>query len=224
MRIFILTFFIFTLSCQNNKNQKKEIEQSFISQEILDLEKLIPFNLQNDKYICIWRTGSIFISENVSVLILEKKQLKDKQIESYFITFDYQKPSNYKNCELFKCYKLLLDNKNFIYPLKKKINFNEIDSLILRCNCEGIDANAFFLKEFNSNLISPINYELNTSSISSIERLFSQISKKEHIQTLSLRSKKVDYELAYKIKQNEIEYCINENGGVEIKQRIYGDK
>lgn len=224
MKIFILTLILLTFSCQTNNNKKKEIEQSFISQEILDLEKLIPFNLQNDKYICIWRTGSIFISENVSVLILEKKQLKDKQIECYFITFDFQKPDNYKNCELFKCYKLLLDNKNFIYPLKKKINFSEIDNLILRSKSEGIGANAFFLKEFNSNLIYPINYELNTSSIYSIEKLFSQISKKEHIQTLALRTKKVDYNKAFKIKNNNIEYCLTENGEVVRKIRVYGDK
>ena len=161
----------------------------------------------------------------MSALIIEKKQLKDEQILCHYMTFDPVKPTNYRNWKYTNTYELTLENIPFRYPLKEQTSFAEIDSIAFECNCEGIEANVYFMKEFGSNEVYPINDKYNSEYAESIVKLFTQISKKEHVQTLSLAQDSIDYKEVNKLlHSNEFRYCIVEDGEVGSLQRRYGDK
>jgi hypothetical protein len=141
------------------------------------------------------------------------------------MTFEYEKPSNFRNWKLTNVYELTLENIPFKFPLKNKSNFNVIDSLCFDCKCEGIKANVYFIKEFNSKVVYPIHKKYNKYLLKNIEYLFKQISKKEHVQTLSLIKDSIYYKFVNKLMNNDsITYCLEDNGNAGRLQRRYGDK
>ncbi len=216
------------LSCKEQKKKtvsSKLKNQGIIEYNIRNCEKLIPNSVYNSNHVVIWREGSIFYSEYTSCLVIEKKQLKDNQVLCYYLTFDSTKPSNYRNWKFASVYELTLENKPFNFPLKSKTVFNEIDSLCFECQCEGIEANVYFMKDFNSDAVYPVHRKYNKNLMRNIEYLFKQISRKEHVQTLALISDSVDYKIAYTLmKSDNLTYCIKEDSEVESIQRIWGDK
>ena len=226
--ILLLVSSLIFFGCQELKkksNITKEKAKGIIEYNIRNCEKLIPNSIFNSNHVVIWREGSIYFSEYTSCLIIEKKQLKDNQILCYYLTFDYEKPSNYRNWKLATVYELTLENKPFSFPLKNKTVFTEIDSLCFECQCEGIEANVYFFKEFNSDIVYPVHHKYNKNIIRNIEYLFKQISKKEHVQTLSLIGDSTDYKKVYKlIKSDSLTYCIKDNGEADKLQRMWGDK
>lgn len=230
--LFIFTLLFFLRVCYGCKSKKEEvqIEESttpigIIESDILKMEGYIPTNLSDTNHVIIWRGGSIYYSEYLSALIIEKKQLKDNQLLCHYMTFDPNKPSNYRNWKYANIYELTLENSPFKFPLNIKTSFSEVDSSAFECNCEGIEANVYFMKEFSSNEVFIINDKYNSEFVDDIVKLFTQISKKEHIQTFSLTQDTIDYQQVYTIiKEGENTYCINEDGTNSMKQRHYGDK
>lgn len=227
--IILLTVTSFVLlGCQHQKKKSKTTkakEQGIIEYSIHNCEKLIPNSIYDSNHVVIWRGGSIFYSEYTSCLIIEKKQLKDNQILCYYMTFDPDKPSNYRNWKFTTVYELTLENKPFNFPLKNKTVFTEIDSLCFECRCEGIEANVYFMKDFNSDAVYPIHRKYNKYLINNIVYLFKQISKKEHIQTLALIGDSVNYKIAYSIiNSDSLNYCIKDDGEAGSLQRRWKDK
>lgn len=226
--ILLLVSSMIFLSCQEQKkksNITKAKDQGIIEYNIRNCEKLIPNSVYDSNHVVIWREGSIFFSEYTSCLIIEKKQLKDNQILCYYLTFDPDKPSNYRNWKFATVYELTLENKPFHFPLKNKTVFTEIDSLCFECQCEGIEANVYFMKDFNSDAVYPVHRKYNKNLVRNIEYLFKQISKKEHVQTLALIGDSVDYNKAYRLmKSDSLTYCIKDDGEADRLQRMWGDK
>ncbi len=204
-----------------------EIENypGLVGSDVYKMEKLIPNNLFDSNYVAIWRDGSIFFVDGMSALVVEKKQLKDKQLICHYFVFKPMKPSNYRNWNFSKTYELTLENEPFDFPLNDQVSIREIDSIVLECHCEGIEANSYFMKDFNSDKVYPVNDRYNPTLINNISKLFKQISKKEHVQTLSLTGDSIDYQEVNKlIRSKDLRYCIEEDGKVGSLQRHYGDK
>jgi hypothetical protein len=213
---------------KQDKNQKEPNQnepQGIIELDVRLCEKLIPNSLFDTNHIVIWREGSIYFSEYISCLIIEDKQLNDNQILCHYMTFESQKPSNYRNWKYANIYELTLENIPFKYPLKSRVGFNVIDSLCFECQCEGIEANVYFLKQIDSDWVYPVHRKYNRNQVRNIEYLFKQISKKEHAQTLSLIRDSVDYkEVGGIMCRDEMEYCIKDNYEAGSIQRRWGDK
>jgi hypothetical protein len=226
--ILLTVSFLILLSCQEQKKKNSPSiakNQGIIEYDIRNCEKLIPNSVYDSNHVVIWRDGSIYFSEYTSCLIIEKKQLKDDQILCYYLTFVPDKPSNYRNWKFTTIYELTLENKPFHFPLKNKTVFTEIDSLCFECQCEGIEANVYFMKDFNSDAVYPVHRKYNKNLLRNIEYLFKQISKKEHVQTLALIGDSVDYKIAHRImKSDSINYCIKDDSEVGSLQRLWGDK
>ncbi len=217
------------LSCKSEatKSTLDDIEKSIgtIEYDIKKMEELIPSSLCDSNHVAIWREGSIYYADYLSVIVIEKKQLKDNQLLCHYFTFDPNKPSNFRNWKYANTYELTLENDPFQYPLKDYTNFMKIDSIAFDCKCEGIEANVYFMKDFKSNKVYPINKGFNSTIIKTISKLFSQISKREHIQTFALTRDSIDYgEVGGLIQDKTFEYCIKEDGEVNSLQRRYRGK
>lgn len=221
------------LSCKTKDSKPSDIEKfvpdGLTASIIHKMEDFIPAYLSDTNYIVIWRTGSdYYYSDFLSALIIEKKQLKDTQILCHYMTFDPNKPSNYRNWKFANLYELIIENSPFKYPPSTKTSFNEIDSIILKNACHRcITSNVYFMKNFKSNEVFPINHKYNSDRIKNIVKLFEQISKKEKVQTFALTKDTIDYKELYRFchePEQSREYCIMENGNVSDQQRLYGDK
>lgn len=227
MILFIMVM-MFIQGCQDQKMKSKDpkvLKESIIEHDIRNCEKLIPHSVYDTNHIVIWRSGSIYFSEYTSCLIIEKKQFEDDQLLCYYFAFNHEKYSNYRNWKLGSIYELTLENKPFKLPLKEKTDFKEIDSLCFESNSEGIEANVYFMKDFNSDYVFPIHKKFNKNLIKNIEFLFKQISKKEHVQTLALIGDSVDYKIVGNIiKSDSIIYCIKDDEDADRIQRMWGDK
>ncbi|MBU2061354.1 MAG: hypothetical protein KKH44_05815 [Bacteroidetes bacterium] len=232
--LLIITFLVLIFPCCKTKSSipggnEKNIPIGVIESEILKMEDLIPSCLTDSNHVVIWRTGSdYYYSDYLSALIIEKNQLKDSQLKCHYMTFDPNKPSNYRNWKFANIYELTLENNPFKYPLNGKTNFTKIDSIIIDLGCHAcIESNVYFMKDFKSIEVYPINQKHNPSHIQNIVKLFEQISKKEKVQTFSLTKDSIDYiELNRFCHEPEKsrEYCIKENGDISDQQRHYDDK
>jgi hypothetical protein len=230
-RLYFSVFFIsvLTLTCCHDKDNKtnKNTEKKYLGiyeDQIRRMEKLIPNALFDTNHVAIWRSGSIYYSEYLSVLIIEKKQLKDKQLLCYYMSFDSDKPSNYRNWKYCQIYEITLENSPFRFPLKDQIKIEDLDTLSYT-HGEGIESNNYFVMDFKSDTIYPICKKYNSKYSNQIAQLFNQISKREKVQTLVLTKDSVDYQDAYRIiKGSDVDYIIKEDKEVNSLQRRYGDK
>lgn len=188
------------------------IEVGIIESDIRAMEGFIPANLVDSNHVVIWREGSIYYADYLSALIIEKNELKNNEFLCHYLTFEPFKPSNFRNWKYSSTYQLTLENTPFQYPLKQNTSFVEIDSIAFNCNCgEGIEANVYFMKDFGSNIVYPINENFNSEIVENIVKLFEQISKKEYIQTFALSNDSIDYqEISRLIHDSSDSYCINE--------------
>lgn len=215
-------------SCNNSDNKIVENTEKqhlgIYEDQIRRMEKLIPNALFDTNHVAIWRSGSIFYSEYLSVLIIDKKQLKDKQLLCHYMSFDSNKPANYRNWKYGQIYEVTLENKPFSFPLKDRIKIEDLDTLSYTYG-EGIESNNYFIMDLKSDTIYPISNRYNSKYTDQIARLFNQISKKEKVQTLVLTSDSVDYQDAFRIiKGSDSDYIIKEDKEVNSLQRRYGDK
>lgn len=230
-RLYFSIFFITVLtlnSCHNSENKSiknpEKKHHGIYEDQIRRMEKLIPNALFDTNHVAIWRSGSIFYSEYLSVLIIEKKQLMDKQLLCHYMSFDSDKPSNYRNWKYSQIYEVTLENSPFSFPLKDQIKIEDLDTLSY-IHGEGINSNNYFIMEFKSDTIYPISKRYNSKYSYQIAKLFTQISKREKVQTLGLTKDSVDYQVAYRIiKGSDADYIIKEDKEVNSLQRRYGDK
>lgn len=228
--IFSISFiFAFAMSsCHESvKNIEDKTEKDIYGiyeDQIRRMEKFIPNSMFDTNHVAIWRSGSIFYSEYLSVLIIEKKQLKDKQLLCYYMSFDSDKPSNYRNWKYAQIYEVTLGNTPFKFPLVDQIRIKDLDTLSYN-HGEGIESNNYFIMEFKSDLIYPISKRYNSKYTNQISRLFNQISKREKVQTLVLTEDSVNYQdINEIIKGSDEDYIIKDDKDVNSLQRRYGDK
>lgn len=217
--IYLILIVVLIFSCNEKKHAKANKESlSFEAKEISDLENLLPSKLKENKYISLWREGSIELAEYISVIVFDKSQTTQKQIDCYYVIFDYPKSSGLRNTELFRCYEFSLINKGFNLELENPIKISNISDLF-QGNDESVCSNIFFFKDFNSDKIYPISKNSNKKIVESIKSLFGQISRKERLQILALNQncsendslKKVIY---FGLDSLDFKYILNEQGKV----------
>jgi len=209
---------------QTKADQTGKDTEGIFEDQIRRMEKLIPNSMFDTNHVAIWRSGSIFYSEDLSLLVIEKKQLKDKQLLCYYISFDSDKPSNYRNWKFANVYELTLENLPFKFPLTDKIHIGDLDTLSYT-HGEGIESNNYFMADFKSDIIYPISRRYNNSYTLQVAKLFNQISKREKVQVFALQKDSVsDHDISRVIHGPDENCIIKEDREVTDLQRRYHDK
>lgn len=218
--LFCLQILLILISCQiedrlenNIPLYKTEMEYTFES-----MESKLPNNISDSNHIALWRSGSIYLSDYHSCIVMKKSDFSKENIDVSYLIWEPQKPSNYSNWKDYSLYSLNLKDMLIDYKFQDTLSFDDIsygygDSTAIMLKGEGLDANIFFFKEIGNDEIYPITGKFNYDWIKKVKFLFQQISKKEHIQTLTFDSDKIRYDSIGEILKSDIDnYKITYDG------------
>lgn len=224
--IFLSVFGFYSCNSCKNKQPVKEV-LTWHEMLINSMEKSIPNGLVDTNYVAIWRFGGggFFGGGISSVLIVEKKQLSDKELMCYYIQLETDEELTFSPKTLdwwiSSVYRLNLKNNSGLkFPLDDKVQIKELDSILVLMS-EGLDANHYFMKEFNSKTIYPLGInksgEQNQKYCKVVAQLFGQINKWEKVQALALTEINTEYVQNY-IKVND------ESRNIEERRQIAREK
>nr|WP_294860044.1 hypothetical protein [uncultured Fluviicola sp.] len=211
----MLLLLIFCIGCKQEKNGVVNHQSGDFEREIQRIEPLLPNSVSNDKYVFIWRMGSIQLAECASVIAVEKKNLNTKgKVSCLYFVFDSPRPQNLDAGIVSSIYEINISIDELLHINKNQKDLYTIDKIASKyCIDEGFCSNFFFVKEFQATTFISVNSDKYLSE--KIANIFSQINPREHLQSLTLINKCMDEDLidsiykSYKTNQINGKYLMN---------------
>lgn len=202
-RFFLILVFIPILlfSCDSKKKTTVQNSKlSFWEETIKRIDDELPLKINPDKYIKIYRFGSVEFSNDVTILCIPKKEFLSPEIPCYYYSITLFIQDDFKmergNPEIFGHFILLENsssNKKIELNKLKKVKLSELNNCISNKpkthQGEWHCGNTYVLKIDTSDDYHILDYNSSIEEKYFIQSLYKQISASEYYQSFSLDEK-----------------------------------